>query len=77
MGAIYALLGKPKPLARINIAEKLEEYELAKHFPSTSWPEPGAVRELITKVKNLSGDGFQNPFIYADLRKYASNMCLG
>ena len=49
MNAMYAFLGKPKPVLRINLAEKMEESGLEHLFGSESWPEPAAVRELVTK----------------------------
>ena len=66
---MYRFFGKPKPLIRINLAEKIQELGLDTIYGSESWPEPAAVRELGTKVKNLTGEGFKNPFVCADLRK--------
>jgi hypothetical protein len=69
MHAMYKFFGKPKPLVRINLAARMEELGLDRHFDSESWPEASAVRELSTKIKNLTGDGFEKPFVYADLKK--------
>ena len=51
------------------MAERMSELALDRFFDSDSWPEAAAVRELKTKVKNISGDGFENPFVFAELRK--------
>ena len=47
----------------------MEDLGLDLLFGAESWPEAAAVRELKMKVKNLTGDGFANLFVYADLRK--------
>ena len=62
--------GKQKPLERVNLADRMAELGLDQCFRSESWPDAAAVRELKTKVKNLTGDGFGNPFVYAEMRKY-------
>ena len=69
MDGLFKFLGKPKPLVRVNLAARMEELGLDAWFSSESWPEVAAVRELSTKVKSLVGDGFSNPFVYADMRK--------
>ena len=47
----------------------MEELGLDYWFESELWPEAAAVRELSTKAKNISGEGFQHPFVYGELRK--------
>ena len=69
MDDIRKLFGKPSGLEKVNLAEKLDELGLSKWFGSASWPEAAAVRELKTKAENKSGEGFTNPFIFADLHK--------
>ena len=66
---MHRFFGKPKPLVKINLAAKMCELGLDKLFGSESWPEPAAVRELATKIKNLIGEGFSNPQVFAELRK--------
>ena len=66
---MYRFFGKAKPLVKINLAEKMNELGLDQLFGSDSWPEPAAVRELATKIKNLTGEGFSNPHVCAELRK--------
>ena len=60
---------KPKPLVKVNLAARMEELGLDYWFESELWPEAAAVRELSTKAKNISGEGFQHPFVYGELRK--------
>ena len=62
---------KTKKLERVNLAARLEELGLDQFFDSESWPDATPLRELCTKIKNLTGEGFANPFVFADLRKYA------
>jgi hypothetical protein len=69
MNAMCKFFGKAKPLVKVNLAERMSELALDRFFDSDSWPEAAAVRELKTKVKNISGDGFENPFVFAELRK--------
>ena len=61
--------GKPKRLERVNLAARIEELGLDVFFDSESWPDAAPLRELCTKVKNLTGEGFSNPFVFAELRK--------
>ncbi len=63
-------LGKQKPLERVSLADRMAELGLDHYFGSESWPEAAAVRELKTKIKNLTGEGFANPFVFAEMRKY-------
>ena len=63
-------LGKPKGLERVNLAARLEELGLDQLFDSDSWPDAMPLRELCTKVKNLAGEGFANPFVFAELKTY-------
>ena len=60
---------KTRKLDRVNLSERLAEVGLDMFYASESWPDVAPVRELATKIKSLSGDGFQNPFVFADLRK--------
>ena len=57
-------------LEAVNMAGRLEELGLDLFFGSSSWPDIAPVRELATKVRSLSGEGFANPFVYVDLKKY-------
>ena len=52
---MYKFFGKPKPLLKINIAEQIEALGLHEFFSSELWPEAGPVRELMTKVRTLTG----------------------
>jgi len=61
--------GKPKRLERVNVALRMEELGLDQFFESECWPDAAPLRELLTKVKNLTGDGFSNPFVFAELKK--------
>ena len=63
------LFGKSKRLERINLAVKIEEAGLDIFFGSESWPDAAPMREIYTKIRNMSGERFTNPFIFADLRK--------
>ena len=67
--------GKPKPLLKINIAEQIEALGLHEFFSSELWPEAGPVRELMTKVRNFTGEGFQRPFVFAEMRKFLPLCC--
>jgi hypothetical protein len=62
-------LGKQKPLEKVNLADKLSELWLDRYFGSESWPELASVRELKSKIRSAAGDGYGNPFVFADLRK--------
>jgi hypothetical protein len=64
-----AFFGKPKRLERVNVAVRMEELGLDQFFDSDSWPDAAPLRELCTKIKNLTGEGFSNPNVFADLRK--------
>lgn len=75
MNAMYKFFGKPKPLLKINIAEQIEALGLHEFFSSELWPEAGPVRELMTKVRNLTGEGFQRPFVFAEMRKFLPLCC--
>ncbi len=66
---MWSFLGKPKPLERVNLAERMAATGLDAFFGSESWPMAAPVRELKTKIKNLTGDGFSNPLVFAELRK--------
>ena len=68
------LFGKPVALERVNLAEKLEQLQLSQFFESDCWPEAAAVRELKSKVKSRMGEGFSNPFVFAELHKYVISM---
>ena len=61
---------KSRRLEKVNMAGRLEELGLDMFFGSSSWPDIAPVRELATKVRSLSGEGFANPFVYVDLKKY-------
>ena len=63
------LFGKPKRLERVNLAVRIEELGLDAFFDSESWPDAAPLRELCTQVKNLTGEGFSNPFVFAELKK--------
>lgn len=69
MDMMCKFFGKPKPLPKVNMSERMQALGLDTWFGSESWPDAAAVRELSAKVKSLVGDGFSNPFVYADLRK--------
>ena len=69
MNAMYKFFDKPKPLLKINLAEESEKLGLHEYFSSELWPEAGPVSELMTKVRNLTGEGFQCPFVLAEMRK--------
>ena len=75
MNAMYKFFGKPKPLLKINMAEQVEQLGLHEFFGSELWPEAAPVRELLTKVRNLTGEGFQRPFIFAEMRKFLPVNC--
>ena len=75
MNAMYKFFGKPKPLLKINMAEQVEQLGLHEFFGSDLWPEAAPVRELLTKIRNLTGEGFQRPFVFADLRKFLPVTC--
>ena len=64
-----AFFGKPKKLERVNVAARMEELGLDLLFDSESWPDAAPLRELSTKIKNLTGEGFSNPHVFAELRK--------
>mgnify|MGYP006899618682 CR=1 FL=1 len=61
--------GKPKRLERVNLAARMEELGLDAFFDSESWPDASPLRKLCTQVKNLTGEGFSNPFVFAELKK--------
>ena len=75
MNAMYKFFGKPKPLLKINMAEQVEQLGLHEFFGSELWPEAAPVRELLTKVRNLTGEGFQRPFVFAEMRKFLPVNC--
>ena len=75
MNAMYKFFGKPKPLLKINMAEQVEQLGLHEFFGSDLWPEAAPVRELLTKIRNLTGEGFQRPFVFAELRKFLPVTC--
>ena len=62
-------MGKKSPLEKVNLEEQLGRLGLDQFFDSEAWPEVPSVRELKSKIKTCSGDGFSNPFVFADLRK--------
>ena len=66
---LSSFLGKSRKLERVNLAGRLEEIGLDQYFGSDSWPDVAPVREPATKIKSLTGEGFQNPFVFADMRK--------
>ena len=66
---ICKLFGKPKRLERVNLAACMEELGLNAFFDSESWPDAAPLRELCTQVKNLTGEGFSNSFVFAELKK--------
>ena len=72
---MYKIFGKPKPLLKINMAEQVEQLGLHEFFGSELWPEAAPGRELLSKVRNLTGDGFQRPFVFAELRKFLPVSC--
>ena len=51
------------------VRETMEELGLDQMFNPESWPAAPPLRELCTKVKNLTGEGFSNPFVFAELHK--------
>ncbi len=64
------ILGRsPKELAHVDMTQRMTELDLLGNIPPDSWPQPNAVRELVTKVKKLRKAGVQKPFVNADLRK--------
>ena len=67
--AMCKFFGKPKRLERVNVAQRVEELGLDHFFDSDSWPDAAPLRELCTKVKNQQGEGFSNPFVFAELKK--------
>lgn len=67
---------KPKGLERVNVAIRLEELGLDGFFESESWPDATPLRELSTKIKNLTGEGFAYPFVFAELKKYVCDCLL-
>ena len=67
MKAFY--MGKTKRLEQVNLALRVAEIGLEPLVGSESWPELAACRELRTKAKQVTGEGFSNPYVYADLRK--------
>ena len=69
INAMCKIFGKPKALEKITLGARMEQLGLDLLFGSESWPDAAAVRELATKVKSLTGDGFTNPFVCADLHK--------
>ena len=72
--AIDKMFGKRlKKLEPVNLAVRMEELGLDNLFPSEAWPEAAPCRELRTKVKSNTGEGFANPYVYADLRKCVLN----
>ena len=62
-------MGKQRPLEKVNLAEQLGQLWLDQFYGSETWPELASVRELKSKIRTCSGDGFANPFVFADLRK--------
>ena len=60
---------KPRKLERVNVAARMQELGLDQMFNPESWPAAPPLRELCTKVKNLTGEGFSNPFVFAELHK--------
>ena len=72
---MYKFFGKPKPLLKISMAGQVETLGLHEFFSAELWPEAAPVRELLTKVRNLTGEGFQRPFVYAEMRKFLPLSC--
>ena len=62
-------MGKQRPLEKVNLAEQLGQLCLDQFYGSETWPELASVRELKSKIRTCSGDGFANSFVFADLRK--------
>ena len=60
---------KNDKLEKVNVAARVEELGLHKYYDSDSWPNAAPLRELRTKIRNLTGEGFANPFVFADLKK--------
>ena len=65
----------PKKLQPVNLAARIEELGLDVWFGSELWPEAAPCRELLTKVRSFAGEGFTNPYVYADLKKCACEQC--
>ena len=60
---------KNDKLEKVNVAARVEELGLHNYYDSDSWPNAAPLRELRTKIRNLTGEGFANPFVFADLKK--------
>ena len=60
---------KNDKLEKVNVAARVEELGLHNFYDSDSWPNAAPLRELRTKIRNLTGEGFANPFVFADLKK--------
>ena len=65
----------PKKLQPVNLAARMEDLGLDVWFGSELWPEAAPCRELLTKVRSCAGEGFSNPYVYADLKKCACEQC--
>jgi hypothetical protein len=75
--ALLCLLGKPaKDFVHVDMTENMTSLGFAKHFPSDAWPPHNAVRETATKIRSRVKQGEEKPFVYIDLRKWAS-FCVG
>ena len=68
-------MAKTKRLEPVNLASRVYEIGLESLMGSESWPEVAPCRELRTKAKHATGEGFTNPYIYADLRKFVPTWC--
>ncbi len=63
------IMGKaPKELEHVNMVQRMTDLGLLGNIPADAWPQPNAVRELVTKLKKLREKGVQKPFICVDLR---------
>ena len=60
---------KSDKLEKVNVAARVEELGFHNYYDSDSWPNAAPLRELRTKIRNLTGEGFANPFVFADLKK--------
>ena len=55
----------------------MKDLGLALFIPDECWPTPAAVRDVLSKMRDMRKKGVNRAFIAVDLKRWVCTVCLG